>query len=49
MTTAYFTQPSHVDHHMPDHPERADRLIAVERAMVAVAPDERLRLDVLYA
>ena len=43
MTTAYLTHPSHVAHHMSEHPERADRLLAVEQALAAAALDDRLQ------
>jgi acetoin utilization deacetylase AcuC-like enzyme len=46
MTTAYLTHPSHIAHHMADHPERADRLLAVEAALAGAALDSRLqRID----
>jgi acetoin utilization deacetylase AcuC-like enzyme len=45
MTTAYLTHPSHIAHHMADHPERADRLVAVEQALATVAQDERLLMS----
>lgn len=43
MTTAYLTHPSHIAHDMSEHPERAERLLAVERALAAVISDARLR------